>query len=205
MRELQPDSSLIGCTDRGRAGYPSDSSRAGREQHGRHTPTPTSSGAATTRGLRLRLHHHLASPPASPPPTGARRCRLCAVHSLSRLSRYCRKAGRGLPHRLHAVARYRAPGKLPNYGRADMAARRTDSAGRTATSRHRLPAVTRKPTAQVGRSAVESPSPCRPRDGTAGLAALGPVLVTPRTPCQEPQRLGRISARASPPGHHVIM
>ena len=56
MRELRPDSSLIGCTDRGRAGYPSDSSRAGREQHGQYTPTPTSSGAATTRGLRLRLH-----------------------------------------------------------------------------------------------------------------------------------------------------
>ena len=34
-----------------------------------HTTTPTSNGAATTRGLRLRLHH-LASPPASPPPLG---------------------------------------------------------------------------------------------------------------------------------------
>ena len=74
---------------------------------------------------------------------------------------------------------------------------------RSATSRHRLPAVTRKPTAQVGRSTGGSPSPCRLRDGTAGLAALGPVLVTPRTLCREPQRLGRLMARASPPGHHV--
>ena len=48
------------------------------------TSTSTSNGAATTRGLRLRLHH-LASPPASPPPLGRGGVAVCC--SLFRGSR----------------------------------------------------------------------------------------------------------------------
>ncbi len=61
-RELWTDPSLIGCTDRGRAGYPSDSSRAGRED----------SDDTSSRTLRLRHRVTSATVPGHSARRGAR-------------------------------------------------------------------------------------------------------------------------------------
>ena len=55
--EYERKSNLIGCTDRGRAGYPSDSSRAGRDG-----PHNMDTSLQTRSALRL-CQHDLSSPP----------------------------------------------------------------------------------------------------------------------------------------------
>jgi hypothetical protein len=77
-------------------------------------------------------------------PVGVRRCWLCAV-TQSRLSRKLRRAGCGFPLRLLAVTCLRLSGKSSESCRAASCHCLHDSDGRTASSLHRPPTVTRMP------------------------------------------------------------